>query len=194
MNPLFYHLLGSLPLAHGIVTRQISAENPTGEKGGACRWDPNPADPDLYHSGAALDLGRGWKVRNAIRLRSGQTAVLADISGSGCIKEFYITSDLPEYRALVLRFYWDGETTPSVEVPLGDFFAMGHDSAPHLVNSLPVHVGPYRGCNCYWAMPFRQQACITLENQAPRDVDTVAYRVLYVLQEVHQDTAYFHAQ
>ena len=28
-------------------------------------------------------------------------------------------------RFAILRMYWDGESTPSVEVPLGDFFASG---------------------------------------------------------------------
>ncbi len=194
MNPLFNNLLGSLPLAHGVITRQISAENPTGAKGAACQWDPDPNNPDLIHSGAALDLGRGWKVRPFIKVLAGRTVTLADIEGPGCINEFWITSDLPEFRALVLRFYWDGEETPSVEVPMGDFFAMGHDTAPHTVVSLPVHVGPYRACASYWSMPFRKHARITLENQGPRDANVVAYRVLYQLREIPEDAAYFHAQ
>jgi hypothetical protein len=45
----------------------------------------------------------------------------------------------PEYRALILCIYWDHETEPSVETPLGDFFAMGHDNSPHLVNSPQLH-------------------------------------------------------
>jgi hypothetical protein len=187
-------LLGSLPYGAGVVTRQISAENPTGEKGGGCRWEPNPSDPNLVHSGAAMDLGRGWKVRPFIPVYKGQTVTLADIQGPGCINEFFITSDLPRYRDLVLRFYWDGEDQSSVEVPLGDFFAMGHDQVPHLVNSLPVTVAPKRGCSSYWQMPFRTHARITLENEGPEDARVVAYRVLYKLHDVPEDAAYFHAQ
>jgi hypothetical protein len=129
-----------------------------------------------------------------IKLAAGQTATLADITGPGCINELFLTSNLPEYRSLVLRVYWDHEAQPSVEVPLGDFFAMGHDAASHLVNSLPVVVGPTRGCNCYWQMPFRRHARITLENQGAVDADVVAYRVLYKLHPVPEDAAYFHAQ
>lgn len=191
---LSFHGLGSLPYGAGVVTRQISAENPTGAKGGACIWEPNPQDPNLVHSGAATDLGRGWKVRPFIPVKAGETVMLADIAGPGCINQFFITSDLPEYRSLVLRFYWDDEATPSVEVPIGDFFAMGHDAAPHLVNSLPVTVGPHRGCNCYWQMPFRRHARITLQNEGPQDANVVAYRVLYQLHEVPDEAAYFHAQ
>ena len=187
-------MLGGLPSRSGQVTRQISPENPTGARGGACHWDPDPQDPNLPHSGPALALGRGWKVRPFIRIKRGETAILADIAGPGCINHIFITSDLPEYRALVLRIAWDDESTPSVEVPLGDFFAMGHDAVPHQVTSLPVVVAPARGMNCYWQMPFRGRARITLENQGYQDANVVAYSILYTLRDVPDDAAYFHAQ
>jgi hypothetical protein len=187
-------LLSGLPFGAGVPTRQISAENPTGEKGGGCKWEPDPTNPDLVHSAPALDLGRGWKVRPFIRLKAGETVVLADIKGPGCINEIFITSDLAFYRILVFRIYWDGEVEPSVEVPLGDFFARGHDTAPHLVNSLPVVVNPKNGCNCYWQMPFRKSARITLENQAPQDANVIAYRIIYKLYPIPENAAYFHAQ
>ena len=136
----FEDVLSGLPYQTGVVTRQISAENPTGEKGGGCRWDPDPSDPYLAHSVAALDLGRGWKVRPFVPAKAGETITLAEINGPGSICQFFITSDLPEYRALTLRIYWDGEEAPSVEASMGDFFAMGHDSAPHEVTSAPVTV------------------------------------------------------
>ncbi|MHB9033476.1 MAG: glycoside hydrolase family 172 protein [Anaerolineae bacterium] len=188
------NLLGMLPYNVGVPTRQISAENPTGEKGRACLWDPDPSDPNLAHSGAALDLGRGWKVRPFIPVKAGETVTLADIEGPGCINQFWITSDLADYRALVLRFYWDDEPGPSVETPLGDLFALGHDPAPHLVTSLPVTVGPHRACASYWQMPFRRRARIILENQHSKTANVVAYKVLYKLLPVPDEAAYFHAQ
>jgi hypothetical protein len=186
--------LGALPFRSGIVTRQITPENPSGEKGSACPWVPDPDDPNLPHSRAALDLGKGWKVRPFIKLASGDTATLADVEGPGCISHLWITSDLPQFRALALRFYWDGEASPSVEVPMGDFFALGHDGAPHTVTSLPVTVAPRRGCNCYWPMPFRRHARVTLENQGLIDAGIVAYAITYHLGPVPDDAAYFHAQ
>jgi hypothetical protein len=188
------NLLSGLPLEAGVVTRQISAENPTGEKGGGCHWIPDPNDPNLAHSAAASDLGKGWKVRPFIALKSGETVTLADIQGPGTINQLFLTSDLRQYRALVLRMYWDSEATPSVEVPLGDFFAMGHDSAPHEVYSAPITVAPSRGCNSYFQMPFRKHARITLENEGSHDARIVAYRVLYKLHAVPDEAAYFHAQ
>lgn len=186
--------LDDLAIITNAETRQISAENPTGEKGGGCTWDPNPADPFLAHSGAASDLGRGWKVRPFISVGAGELVTLADIRGPGVINHLFLTSSAKWYRALVLRIYWDNEPTPSVEVPLGDFFAMGHDAAPHLVNSVPVAVAPNRGCNSYWQMPFRKHAKITLENQGKEKADIVAYRILYKLEDVPEQCGYFHAQ
>ena len=187
-------VLASLPYQAGVTTRQISAENPTGEKGMACPWDPNPDDPNLVHSRPAMDLGRGWKVHPFIKVKAGETVALADIDGPGIINQFWITSDLPLYRALVLRFYWDDEQEPSVEVPMGDFFAMGHDASPHMVNSMPVVVGPYRACQSYWQMPFQKHARITLQNEGMQDAHVVAYKIIYKLHAVPEDAAYFHAQ
>jgi len=187
-------LMSNLPYEHGVVTRQISAENPTGAKGGGATESPNPTVSDLCHSGAALDLGKGWKVRPFIRVKAGETVTLVDIDGPGCIKEIFFTSDYPYLSELVLRFYWDEEDTPSVETPAGAFFCIGHDHAPHTVSSLPVTVAPYRGCSCYWEMPFRRHARITLTHEGERDANIVAYRVLYQLREISSEAAYFHAQ
>jgi len=178
----------------GIPTRQISAENPTGEKGGACGWVPDPSDPNLPFSGSSLRLGKGWKVRPFIKIAPHETVTLMDVKGSGSIREMFITTDYHRLSELVLRFYWDGETEPSVECPVGAFFAMGHDDAHHAVTSLPVHVVPRAGLNCYWRMPFRNWARITLTHEGDEPFGLVAYRILYKLHPVADDAAYFHAQ
>lgn len=187
-------LLAGLPYGAGVQTRQISAENPTGEKGAAARWDPDPTDPNLKHSGAAIDLGRGWKVRPFIHLPAGQSAILADIDGPSCISKFWFTSDLKHWRSLIIRIWWDNEQTPSVEVPAGDFFAMGHDNAPHLVNSAVVAVNPNRAANCYWQMPFRKHCKITVENEGKIDANIIAWSIHYKVYPIADDAAYFHAQ
>ena len=178
----------------GVPTRQISGENPTGEKGGACRWSPDPDNPETPHSAAARNLGRGWKVHPFLWAEAGETITLADIQGPGVINEFFFTSSAKNYSELVLRMYWDGEETPSVECPAGAFFCMGFDRFPHNVASLPVTVAPRRGMSCYWQMPVRRHARITLTNEGERKVDVVAFRVLYKLMPVEADAAYFHAQ
>ncbi|MGH7491653.1 MAG: DUF2961 domain-containing protein [bacterium] len=119
----------SLPLITSARTRSISAENPTGEKSGGA-WAV-PLDP----KNAAFTLGKGWKARPCIALPAQQTTTLADITGPGVIQHIWITTDAKAYRDCILRFYWDGEAEPSVEAPLGDFFALGLDN-PQLPKAL----------------------------------------------------------
>jgi len=178
----------------GVQTRQISGENPTGEKNGGCKTIPDPNDPDLPHSRPASKLGQGWKVHPFISIAAGETAELANIQGPGCINEFFITSNTKFFSELVIRIYWDDEIIPSVESPMGALFAMGHDFAIHTVSSAMVTVAPVRGLNSYWQMPFRKSARITLSNEGPKLVEVVAYRILYKLYEIPSDAAYFHAQ
>lgn len=185
-------MLQNLYSKAGVKTRMISAENPTGEKGGGCRAEPSDTDPRLVHSNKSL--GKGWKVNPFIRIDAKTTVVLADIKGPAVIKQIFLTSDKPRFSELVLRIFWDGEKTPSVEAPLGAFFCMGHDSKPHEVHSLPVVVAPHRGCNCYWEMPFRKHCKIEIENQGDESAEILAYKVLYHETEVASDAAYFHAQ
>jgi hypothetical protein len=178
--------LGSLPLIRHSQTRSISAENPTGEKGGGAKAVPDEKN-------AASRLGTGWKVRPAIDLPKQGTVTLADVKGPGLIQHIWMTVDPKAFRDCILRFYWDGETTPSVEVPLGDFFAEGHGMRYNL-SSLMVAVNPSGGFNAYWPMPFRQSARITIENQRPEVIPGFYYQITYALQDVPDTAGYFHAQ
>ncbi|MFW6164186.1 MAG: hypothetical protein ACODAJ_15570, partial [Planctomycetota bacterium] len=99
--------LGSLPLLSDAETRSISAENPDGSRAGGAKADPKGKGP-------AAMLGKGWKVRPCITLEPGETVTLADIDGPGIIQHIWITVKPTAYRDCILRFYWDGETSPSV--------------------------------------------------------------------------------
>jgi hypothetical protein len=184
--------LGSLPLLGWGRTRSISAENPTGEKGKGGMAIPNPTEPKPADGArAADDLGQGWKVRPFIRVNAGETAVLMDVAGPGIIQHIWMVENIN--RGLVLRFYWDGEETPSVEVPAPDFFAVGHGRvAP--VNSLAVTVNPKNALSCFWPMPFRKRVRITLTNETDQDVGLVAYQITYAETEVPAAAGTFHAQ
>jgi hypothetical protein len=187
-------VLGRLPSMLGVPTRQASAENPTGQKGMGARWDPDPDDPDLVYSGPAVVLGRGWKVRPYCPLPVGEELVLADASGPGVITHLFLTSDSPRLRPLVLRAWWDDEASPSVEVPVGDFFSIGHDGVDVTLTSQPVTVAPARACSCWWPMPFRHHARLTLTNEGDDDVRVVAWRVTWQEREIAEDLGMFHAQ
>jgi hypothetical protein len=91
-----------------------------------------------------------------------------------------------------MRIYWDGSPAPSVECPVGDFFACGWNKYAQ-VSSLAVCVNPGSAFNCYWEMPFWQRCLITMTNTAETAM-ILFYQINYVLTEVPNDAAYFHAQ
>jgi len=177
--------LGNLSRLSHAQTRSISPENFTGEKGKA------GMSTDGLALRAARDLGQGWKVSPYIRVEPKKTFVLADVKGQGAIQQIWMTP-AGAWRFAILRFYWDGETEPSVECPIGDFFACGWGRYAQ-VSSLAVCVNPGSAFNCYWEMPFRKGFKITLENIGD-DNFTLYYQINYTLAEVPADAAYFHAQ
>lgn len=167
-------------------SRSISAENPDGNKGAG-----GMATEGLGAQ-AARDLGRGWKVSPAVEIQPTSVYTLAAIEGPGVIQHLWFTTPPGAWRELILRIYWDDESTPSVECPLGDFFCSGWNERCH-VNSLPVAVNPAGGFNAYWAMPFRSRARITVENLGD-EATVLFYQVDYSLTTVDPACAYFHAQ
>ncbi|MCP5061563.1 MAG: DUF2961 domain-containing protein [Ignavibacteriae bacterium] len=170
-------------------TRSISPENFTGEKGrgGMATLEEGSA------AKAARKLGQGWKVNPYIRIEPKEEFVLGEINGSGIINHIWMTP-VGDYRLMILRFYWDDETEPSVEVPVGDFFAAGWGimNEPK-INSATMAVNPRSGFNSYWQMPFRKKCKITMENRADKQA-TVYYQINYSLENVEANTPYFHAQ
>lgn len=186
--------LGSLPnLTPGVESRMVSPENPTGEKGKGARAVPSPENP---FSRPAAHLGQGWKVNPFIDVPAHATVTIMDVAGPGTIEHIWMASS-PNFhgngRATVLRFYWDGEQTPSVEVPLTDFFAIGNDRfAP--VNSLAVIDVPTASMNCYWPMPFRKHVKITVTNDSDKTLPLFTYQIDYRVGPVPADAGYFHAQ
>lgn len=178
--------LGFLPLLSNAKTRSISAENPKGEVGGGAKETADENSP-------ASNLGKGWKVRPCITLSKNSTTTLAEIDGPGIIQHIWITVDPKAYRDCILRFFWDDEKSPSIEIPLGDFFANGH-GLRYNVNSLPIVVNPSGGFNSYWQMPFRKKCKITIENQRWEDIAGFFYQITYTLSDVPEDAGYFHSQ
>jgi hypothetical protein len=192
----------SLPmLTPDLNTRMVSPENPTGDKGKGAMRSPDSTNPDLAFSVAASDLGRGWKVRPFIKVPAHSTVTIMDVDGPATIRHIWmaVSSMLTsadaegEGRADVLRFYWDDETTPSVEVPLPDFFAIGHDKFASVNSSMVVDI-PTNALNCYWPMPFRKHARITFTNDGDKEISLLTYQIDYEAGPVPQGAGYFHAQ
>jgi hypothetical protein len=177
--------MGNLFRMSDAKTRSISPENFTGAKGEGGKATTGTG------SGASKDLGQGWKVSPSVVIKSKTTFTVAEISGPGSVQHIWMTPS-GNWRYSILRFYWDDETTPSVEVPVGDFFGMGWGKYSPL-QSLAVCVNPGSAFNCYWPMPFRKKCKITMENMDDADM-VLYYQVDYILTEVPSDAAYFHAQ
>ena len=180
--------MGNLPRMSTARTRSISPENLTGGKGQGSRV---PLEKGTARE-AASELGTGWKVNPYLRIEPGQTQTLADIDGPGAIQHMWMATIGGIWRYMIVRIYWDDEKTPSVEVPMADFFCSGWGKASPLT-SLAVCVNPRFAFNCYWTMPFRKKARITLENIHNKPLNFY-YQVDYTLTEVPADMAYFHAQ
>jgi hypothetical protein len=165
--------LRNLPLLGPERTRSISAENLTGAKGQGGMAIPNPRELKPAASArAADDLGQGWKVKPFLRVNAGQTVTLMDTDGPGVIQHIWMVEGLS--RAHVLRFYWDVEATPSVEAPVPDFFAVGHETFAR-VNSQLVVVNPANALNCYWPMPFKRHARVTFSNEAAKVPSLISF-------------------
>ena len=183
-NGLGVHL-GNVSRLSGARSRSISPENFGGEKGQGGRAT------DGTGAACARDLGVGWKISPSIRIQSGEVREIAAIDGPGVVQHIWMTPT-GVWRDCIVRIYWDGQEAPSVECPLGDFFACGwNEFAP--LSSLAICVNPGSAFNCYWPMPFRGHCRITIENRAP-DTMTLYYQIDYALTEVPDDEAYFHAQ
>jgi len=194
--------LGSIMKLSNAVTRSITAENVYGEKGKGGmadlttepqaeverigqKWDgPNPC---------ARDLAKTWKIRPCITLTKQSTSTIMDVAGPGVIQHIWITVDPKRYRDLILRMYWDGEDAPSVEAPVGDFFCNGWKTQT-VILALPINVNPSGGFNCYFPMPFRKHARVTIENRSPEDVHGFFYAINFTETEIDSEDAYFHAQ
>jgi len=166
-------------------TRSISPENFNGEKGkGGMATTGTGAGP-------SRELGQKWKVSPSVVIKKKTIYTIAEIDGPGAVQHIWMTPT-GNWRYSILRFFWDDETTPSIEVPVGDFFCLGWGKfAP--VTSLVIVANPGSGLNCYWPMPFRKKCRITMENIDDHDM-VLYYQVDYTLTEVPKDAGYLHAQ
>ena len=134
-------------------------------------------------------------------IKPGETKVLADIKGPGCIKHIWMTQG-QGYRDVLIRIFWDDEENPSVLCPLGDFFGLGNE----IVNSYQCYLFSAStwgnnqrngGCalNCYASMPFKKSARVELINEGDKPHGQYFYIDYELYDEpLGDDVIYFHAQ
>ncbi|MCL6507732.1 MAG: DUF2961 domain-containing protein [Bryobacteraceae bacterium] len=117
--------------------------------------------------------------------------------GPGVITHIWCTIAAPSphhLKEIVLRMYWEGNAKPSVETPIGDFFGLNLGQYVHYESAF-LACSPGRSLNCYFAMPFRKSARITVTNEGKQNVNAFYSNIDYMLVgELPADTLYFHAQ
>ena len=139
-----------------------------------------------------------------IYVKPGETCTFAQLEGRGLITHIWITignQDMPDefekynMRKIYLQFYWDGEESPSVQAPLGDFFGMGHGITKNFVSE-PLQMSPQggRGLNCWFPMPFEKGAKLTVTNECSSTLIFYFYVDYEELDELPEDMLRFHAK
>jgi Protein of unknown function (DUF2961) len=155
---------------------------------------PQLRDYESHRSSSFDKSGGNGDYKN---LKAGGELVLFDEIGPAEIRHIWITMDSPEayhLKKIVLRVYWDGEKTPSVETPIGDFFGLGLGTYT-VFNSAPIVVAPDKALNAYFPMPFAHSGRITVANEGFKDATDFYWNIDWVkLPSLPEHTAYFHAQ
>ncbi len=162
----------------------------------AAGWLAGLAQQQTYtlHRSSSREL-TGGNV-DARTVNPGQTLDVLDADGPGMISHIWFTLDDPEpysLKRIVLRMYWDGETTPSVETPIGDFFGLGNGQYYHW-ESLPLSAGSDKALNSWFPMPFQHHARITVTNEGKQSLTHIYWNIDYRLSPLPPDTIYFHAE
>jgi Protein of unknown function (DUF2961) len=161
-------------------------------------WICGLTEPHDYVQKRVSSYDRAGGNEDFRTIAPGETLTILDGAGPGIITHIWFTfsSDEPFHlKKLVLRMYWDGEATPSVESPIGDFFGLGLGEY-FTFDALPLSAAPNRGVNSFFPMPFQKHARITVENQGQMKLDALYYNIDYQLyaKPLASDSLYFHAQ
>lgn len=167
-------------------------------RGQVLAWQPALTKQQTYqaHRSSSSDpTGANADFRS---VAPGATITVLDTDGPGAVSHIWFTlADHEPYnlKRIVLRIYWDEEKTPSVETPIGDFFGLGLGEY-HSWQSELLSVGNDKALNCFFPMPFRHHARITLTNEGKEDIRALYYNIDYrtYLHPLPADTLYFHAQ
>jgi hypothetical protein len=167
---------------------------------------PSPSAPDTLFAMARLrnykchresSWDRSGGNNDSIRVEPGQTSTLMDIKGTGVITHIWFTinsSDRMHLKNLVLRAWWDGESSPSVESPIGDFFGLGLGEY-YTYQSALLSVAPVKALNCYFQMPFTSAAKITVTNEGKIRTDNLYFAIDYTsVPQLPEGLGRFHAQ
>ncbi len=165
---------------------------------GAQNWMPDPTRQQTYTLHRSSSREATGANADARTITPGQTLTVLDANGPGMISHIWFTLDDGEPYALkriVLRIYWDEETSPSVEAPIGDFFGLGNGVYVRW-ESLLLSAGADKALNSYFPMPYAHHARITVTDEGKHALSHIYWNIDYrdYPQPPPKDTLYFHAE
>ena len=150
-----------------------------------------------YKARRSSSWDRSGGNNDAVPLEGGKSATILDVQGAGVVTHLWFTIASPDphhLKNLVIRAWWDGESSPSVEAPIGDFFGLGLGEYFTYQSAL-LTVAPVKALNSYFNMPFANGAKITVTNEGKVKTDALYFAADYVvLASLPGDVARFHAQ
>lgn len=161
-------------------------------------WQPDVTQQQTYTAHRASSADPTGANADRRKVDPGGMITVLDTDGPGVISHLWFTIDDREpysLKRIVLRIYWDGEATPSVETPIGDFFGLGLGTYHHWHSEM-LSVGSVRALNSFFPMPYRHHARITVTNEGRQPIDSLYYNIDYRTGPhlVSAGTLYFHAQ
>jgi hypothetical protein len=167
---------------------------------------PTPVAPDALFAMARLRdyksrRSSSWDQtggnRDCVRLEPGQSVTVLEERGAGVITHIWFTissADKWHLKNLVLRAWWEDETTPSIEAPIGDFFGLGLGEYFTYQSAL-LDVAPMKALNCYFQMPFASAAKITVTNEGKAPTNSLYFAIDYTkVSQLPEGIGRFHAQ
>lgn len=173
---------------------------PTGaaaQQSGEYRYLPHYARAQNYQSLKQSSHDRTGGNSDRWPVKPGETIEVFNSQGPGVITHIWFTIAAQggdHLKETVLRMYWDGNAKPSVETPVGDFF--GLNLGQYIIyQSAFLNCSPIRALNCYFSMPFRRSARITVTNEGKLPINSYYSNIDYQLvPSLPADAMYFHAQ
>lgn len=158
---------------------------------------PGYARAQTYKSLKQSSYDRTGGNRDSWPIAPGATQVVFEAAGAGVISHIWFTISArssDHLKELVLRAYWDGNSKPSVEAPVGDFFGLNLGSYV-MYQSAYLACSPGKSLNCYFAMPYRKGARLTVTNEGRQEVGSFYSNIDYMeVPSLPADSLYFHAQ
>jgi hypothetical protein len=188
-------LLSAAGLAAAPAAAQAAPQTPAPAGGAAIL--PSYTRAQRYKSLKQSSYDKTGGNRDAWRIEPGAAHEIFNAQGAGVISHIWFTIAAQggdHLKELVLRAYWDGNAKPSVEVPIGDFFGLNLNGY-FIYESAYLACSPGRSLNCYFAMPYKKSARMTVTNEGKQPVGSFYSNIDYVsVPELPDDALYFHAQ